>query len=182
MLLYKTNFKEGKSALNLAIKTANENKSTVILANDPDADRLAVAERQASGDWRIFNGNEIGALLGWWLWYNYTLQHMIEIESDPTFRTRAYMLYSTVSSHIIKAGSKGFNSEDKLAGFKWTGNRTHELLQENKHVLFCFEEAIGLMCGRRGLYKDGVSAEMAIYLRRSEGKRLSEQLDCIYDK
>ena len=50
------NPEEGKSALNLAIKTANENNSTIILANDPDADRLAVAEKTPSGEWKIFNG------------------------------------------------------------------------------------------------------------------------------
>ena len=43
------NPEEGKSALNLAIETANKNDSTVILANDPDADRMAVAEKQSNG-------------------------------------------------------------------------------------------------------------------------------------
>ena len=62
------NPEEGKSALNLAIKTADENNSTIILANDPDADRLAVAEKTETGEWKIFNGNEIASLLGWWIW------------------------------------------------------------------------------------------------------------------
>ena len=46
--------------------TAERNGSSVILANDPDADRLAIAERREDGTWRVFNGNEIGVLLGWW--------------------------------------------------------------------------------------------------------------------
>jgi phosphomannomutase len=51
------NPEEGKSSLNLAIKTANESNSTIILANDPDADRLAVAEKNSTtGEWKIFNG------------------------------------------------------------------------------------------------------------------------------
>lgn len=39
----------------------------MILANDPDADRLAVAEKLEDGSWKVFNGNELGALLGWWI-------------------------------------------------------------------------------------------------------------------
>ena len=61
------NPEEGKAALNLAQKTADENNSTVILANDPDADRFALAEKQNDGTWKIFNGNELGGLLGWWM-------------------------------------------------------------------------------------------------------------------
>lgn len=66
------NPEEGKSALDLAIKTANENGASIILANDPDADRFALAEKNRNtGEWKIFNGNEIAALLGWWLWHNF---------------------------------------------------------------------------------------------------------------
>jgi phosphoglucomutase/phosphopentomutase len=167
----------------LAIRTANENNSTVILANDPDADRLAVAEKQSNGEWKIFNGNEIGALLGWWLWNNFSARN------PPEAVKNAYMLYSTVSSHILKAiaEKEGFNCEDTLTGFKWMGNRANQLLQDGKQVVFSFEEAIGFMCGTNVLDKDGVSAEsvvaeMAIYLNEVEQRRLSEQLDWIYDK
>ena len=48
------------------METADRHGSVIILANDPDADRLAVAERREDGSWRVFNGNEIGVLLGWW--------------------------------------------------------------------------------------------------------------------
>ena len=46
----------------LAIKAAEANNSRVILANDPDADRLAVAEKQKDGSWKVFTGNELGGL------------------------------------------------------------------------------------------------------------------------
>jgi phosphomannomutase len=54
------------------------------------------------------------------------------------------MLYSTVSSHILKsiAEVEGFNTIDTLTGFKWLGNISHELINQNKYVLFAFEEAM----------------------------------------
>ncbi|GFO11872.1 phosphoglucomutase 2, partial [Plakobranchus ocellatus] len=56
------------------METADKNRSKVILANDPDADRLAVAEKTESG-WRVFSGNEIGAFLGWWCWTSWRQKH-----------------------------------------------------------------------------------------------------------
>ncbi|RMZ94262.1 phosphoglucomutase-2, partial [Brachionus plicatilis] len=119
------NPEEGKSSLNLAIKTANENESTLIIANDPDADRLAIAEKLPGGEWKIFNGNETASLLGWWLWHNYKATN-----PDENDFSNVYMLYSTVSSHILKsiAAVEGFSCEDTLTGFKWMGNRAHDLL------------------------------------------------------
>jgi phosphomannomutase len=64
------NPEEGASALDLSFKTADRVKASYILANDPDADRLCIAQKEAAG-WRILTGNEIGALLGWWLIYTF---------------------------------------------------------------------------------------------------------------
>ena len=79
--------------------------------------RLAVAEKnRKTSEWKIFNGNEIGALLGWWLWHNFKCQHKEEIEKDSNFVKNAYMLYSTVSSCILKsiAEVEGFMCEDVI--------------------------------------------------------------------
>ena len=58
------------------MKTAEQCGATLILANDPDTDRLAMVERDpASGKWDIFTGNEIGSLLGWWLFKHYKERH-----------------------------------------------------------------------------------------------------------
>jgi phosphomannomutase len=60
---------EEKGALNLAKSFSEENGCDVVLANDPDADRLAVAERdQSSGEWTVFHGDQIGSMLGLWIW------------------------------------------------------------------------------------------------------------------
>lgn len=183
------NPEEGKSSLNLAIKTANENESTIILANDPDADRLAIAEKNTeTNEWKIFNGNETASLIGWWIWSNFKEKNKEHIENNKDFAKDIYMLYSTVSSQILNsiAEKEGFSCEDTLTGFKWMGNRTHDLLKQNKKVIFCFEEAIGFMCGTNVLDKDGISAEavvaeMAIHLKKHHNRTLHEQLDYIYD-
>lgn len=176
------NPEEGEGALSLSMDTANANNSTVILANDPDADRLAVAEKLDSGKWHIFSGNETGALLGWWSWHSFRLKHPDFPASD------VYMLSSTVSSKILETIAKyeGFNFEETLTGFKWMGNRSDTVLHEGKIVLFAFEEAIGFMCGSNVLDKDGVSAamvasELATYLYE-QGLTLHKQLDNIYQK
>lgn len=66
------NPEEGEGALALAMATADRAGSNIILANDPDADRLAVAVRRpGGGGWCILSGNEIGALLGKWTWDAY---------------------------------------------------------------------------------------------------------------
>jgi phosphomannomutase len=57
------NPEEGKGALELSFKAAAASGATLVLANDPDADRLAAAELQPDGQWRMFSGNEIGMLI-----------------------------------------------------------------------------------------------------------------------
>ena len=86
------NPEEGKSALvsfgakavatcllyqDLAIGTAERHDCSIIIANDPDADRLAVAEYNMNGykEWRVFSGNELGSLLAWWAWMNFRREH-----------------------------------------------------------------------------------------------------------
>ncbi|EFN68302.1 Phosphoglucomutase-2 [Camponotus floridanus] len=176
------NPEEGKSALNLSIKLANESNSSIILANDPDADRLACAMKTKSGDWHVFSGNELGALLGWWMIHTYQVLHPDVDMSD------AYMLASTVSSKILAsmAKKKGFNFEETLTGFKWMGNKAIELMEENKDILFAYEEAIGFMCGSKVLDKDGISAgvrvaELAAYLE-TINLTLLEKLQEIYQE
>lgn len=173
------NPEEGKSALDLSVQTANANNSTVILANDPDADRLAVAEKN-NGKWKVFTGNEIGALLGAWLWYAFEEKKTNIKASD------VYMISSTVSSKILKsiALEKGFNFVETLTGFKWMANKACELMAKGKTVLFAFEEAIGFMCGTTVLDKDGVGAAMAVaelcaHLH-ARGLTLTSELENIY--
>ncbi|KAH8331645.1 hypothetical protein KR074_008924 [Drosophila pseudoananassae] len=176
------NPEEGKTSLDLAIKTAKQSNSQVILANDPDADRLAVAVQREDGSYRLFSGNEVGALLGWW---SLEFYKMTVPDCDVS---NCVMISSTVSSKILKAMAEreGFTFFDTLTGFKWMGNKAIEQEQAGKTVLFAFEEAIGFMVGTAVLDKDGVSAAthvatMACYLRCTQCMTLEEKLRDIYE-
>ena len=77
-------------------------------------------------------------IIGWYQWFTWR-------NRNPTIDVKdIYMLYSTVSSHILKsiADVEGFNTIETLTGFKWIGNKAHELLNDKKHVLFAFEESM----------------------------------------
>jgi len=171
---------EEGDTLKLALATATENQSSIVLANDPDADRLALAEMQPTGEWKIFTGNELGCLLAWWMWYR--------AEKSGVDPAKAVMIASTVSSKILESMSKveGFVFEETLTGFKWMANRSLELKKQGYHILFAFEEALGYMCGIDVPDKDGVSAashlcELAVHLEKA-GMTLTDQLNSIYQK
>uniref|UniRef100_A0A1A9WEI5 Phosphoglucomutase-2 n=1 Tax=Glossina brevipalpis TaxID=37001 RepID=A0A1A9WEI5_9MUSC len=178
------NPEEGKSSLDLSIKKAESEGINMILANDPDADRLAFAEKDNNtGIWKIFKGNELGALLGWWSITNYKALHP-EVDMD-----KCYVIASTVSSKILLAIGKkeGLHFIETLTGFKWMGNLAIELMQKDKHVLFAYEESIGFMFSTAVLDKDGVSAAahlatMACYLNSVECLTLTEKLQQIYEE
>ncbi|XP_072920953.1 phosphopentomutase [Hemitrygon akajei] len=177
------NPEEGKDVLTLSFALADKEGAKVILANDPDADRLAVAEKQEGGGWKVFSGNELGALLGWWI---FTCWKKLNPESSRL--KNVYMLSSTVSSKILQAIAlkEGFHFEETLTGFKWMGNKAKELLDKGNEVLFAFEEAIGYMSTKFVLDKDGVSAaaivaEMASFLA-CKNITLSQKLKAIYEE
>lgn len=118
----------------LSFALAEKEGAKVVLANDPDADRLAAAEKQDesvpssvngdtndrpgfkrvcfcfSGRWRVFTGNELGALLGWWMFHSWKQQNAA---ADAAAVKRLYMLSSTVSSKILRAIAlkEGFHFE-----------------------------------------------------------------------
>ncbi|XP_063618504.1 phosphopentomutase [Cydia splendana] len=156
-------------------RLAEQRRARLVLVNDPDADRLAVAEfDQSSKKWKVFSGNEMGALLSWWL-----LKHATGDDADR------YVITSIVSSKMLRAIVKGRGHfVETLTGFKWMGNTALLLMQQGKNPLFAFEEAIGYMCSPRVPDKDGVSAavhvaSLASHLY-SSGSSLGEQLQALY--
>ncbi|RVE51871.1 hypothetical protein evm_003491 [Chilo suppressalis] len=168
---------EEVECLQLSKKLAEEKGVRLVLVNDPDADRLAVAEHDPSSkSWKVFSGNEMGTLLGWWL------IRQFEANGDSK---ELYVIASVVSSKMLKALVKGKGEfVETLTGFKWMGNATLLLEQQGKVPLFAFEEAIGYMCNPTVPDKDGVSAAVQVASLAShlysKGSTLVQQLDDLY--
>ncbi|RYH31243.1 hypothetical protein EON65_03130 [archaeon] len=147
---------EEKGALDIALAFAKEHNCSVVIANDPDADRLAVAERMGGQDantWHVFSGNEIGVILGYW--------HILQYKLQPgNNASSAAVLASIVSSRMLRgiARAEGVQYFDTLTGFKWLGNKAMDLSTAGSDVLFSYEEALGYCCGSVLRDKDGVSA------------------------
>ncbi|GJN94689.1 hypothetical protein Rhopal_007780-T1 [Rhodotorula paludigena] len=169
---------EEAGALDLALAHADRVGSTIVLANDPDADRFCAAEKQQDGEWMVFTGDQLGALLGSWAIERHR-QTGAPIE-------KLAMCASTVSSKMLEAMARkeGFAFRETLTGFKWIGNELQKLEDEGFTPLFAYEEAIGFANGTTIKDKDGITAlalfvEMATALSRF-GKPLSVHLDSLY--
>jgi phosphomannomutase len=141
---------EEPGALDLALDLARQRSAALILANDPDADRLA-AVVPGGGDWRPLSGNEIGALLG-----DYMLRN------DPNPR-ESIVVSSIVSSPLLAAiaASYGARHEQTLTGFKWIVRAGLALeASTGGRFIFGYEEALGYTVGSTVRDKDGISAAL----------------------
>jgi len=167
---------EEKGALDIGQAFAVSQGCSILFANDPDADRLAVTEHcPESGKWTVFSGDQIGCLLGLYLYENMAYE-------------KPSMCASTVSSKLLAeiARVEGFHFEDTLTGFKYIGSRACELSKEDFKPLFAYEEAIGFCCGDIVFDKDGISA-MLVFAQLTcsvyaQGKTIGQHLQGIYDK
>lgn len=143
---------EEKGALDLALALCEETQAGLLLANDPDADRLAAGARDRQGRMRVFSGNELGVLLG-----AYCLK---ERRPRPD---RPLVVTTIVSSSQLGAiaGDLGAVYAETLTGFKWIENRALELERtEGLETVFGYEEALGYSVGDVVRDKDGISAAL----------------------
>ncbi len=173
---------EEPGAMDLAFALASTTQASLVLANDPDADRLGVAvpERGPSGGYRRLTGNEVGVLLGYYL----LTERATPTPSQSQSRLRA-VVSSIVSSPLLGriARDLGVHYEETLTGFKWIAHRAIDLDREGYEFVFGYEEALGYCVGNAVLDKDGISAgcliaEFAAVLR-GRGLTLADALDSI---
>lgn len=153
---------EERGALDLALQTARTHGASLVLANDPDADRFAAAELASDGMARVFTGDELAALFVDWM-----TSRLVERHGSGHDMSRYAVVTSTVSSKLLAsmARQRGFTFHESMTGFKWL-NKTAVDLERNvgKTVLLTYEEAIGFNVTRNVVRdKDGVSAAAMFY-------------------
>ena len=160
---------EEPGALDLAIALAEEVDAGVVLANDPDADRLAVC-LPCRGGWRALTGNQIGQVLG-----DYLLEH------DAGSGT-PLVVSSIVSSPMLGsiAAARGARFEQTLTGFKWIANAALDLAEEGFRFVFGYEEALGYTVGPVVRDKDGIGAAVVFADMMTRGETVWGRLERLY--
>ncbi len=169
-------------ALKLGLALAEKTGADLMLATDPDADRVGIAVRCADGSYSLVTGNEVGVLL-----LDYICAGRIEKGTMPK---RPVAVKSLVSTPLADAVAKEYGVElrNVLTGFKWIGDQIGRLEKDGEveRFIFGFEESYGYLAGPYVRDKDAIVSsmlicEMAAYYR-SIGSSLKERLDAIYEK
>ena len=165
---------EEKEALSLALEYAKAGGADLVLATDPDADRVGIAVRDAKGEYTLLNGNETGVLM-----MAYMLSQKREqgkLGADPT------IIKTIVTTDMAFGLAQAYNAAVKevLTGFKYIG----EELDKTENYVMGLEESYGYLVGDHARDKDAVSAAMMIVemcaYYKTQGITLLEQLQKLY--
>ena len=172
---------EFRAALELALKLAEEVKPNLVVATDPDADRMGTAIPHA-GEYKLLSGNEMGVLLMDWL------IKMAEANGeDPKEKVAVTSIVSSTMPDAL-AKDKGFELRRVLTGFKYIGDQIDQLKDagEEDRYLMGFEESYGYLVGTHARDKDAIVAvEMCVEMASdyaSKGMDLYEAMDALYQK
>jgi phosphomannomutase len=170
---------EEPGALDLALAQARRSGADLVIANDPDGDRLAVAvpDEDAPGGWRMLTGDQLGALLG---------AYLLERDAtrqDPAAHKRPLVATTIVSATMLASIAAAAEAQyaETLTGFKWIV-RAADLRPEVRFI-YGYEEALGYTVGRTVRDKDGIGAALAVLSlaakARSGGESLLEAYDAL---
>ncbi len=164
---------EEDGAMDMVIALAKANNADIACANDPDADRFAVAARKPDGEYQMLTGDQVGSLFGYYL-------------LSKTDANKQLVGNTIVSSTLLSkiARSMGAEYYQTLTGFKWLTNIAMQKQTAEKQFLFAYEEALGYTVGNKVWDKDGLSALVAFAQLtaelKSQGKTVWDQLEAIY--
>ena len=167
-------------ALRLGLELAKKEGADLMLATDPDADRVGIAMKCPDGSYELVSGNEVGALL-----LDYICAGRIEKGTMPE---KAVAVKSIVSTPLADAIAEHYGVEMRsvLTGFKWIGDQIAQLEAANEveRFIFGFEESYGYLAGPYVRDKDAIIGsmlicEMAAYYR-SIGSSIKQRLEEIY--
>ena len=171
---------ELKEALQKGLELCEATSADLLLATDPDSDRVSIAVRRADGTYRLYTGNEIGAMLT-----EYILSSRKALGDLPE---KPVVVKTIVTTKIIKAICDKYSCEmrDVLTGFKYIGEVILGLEQQGEEgrFVFGFEESCGYLSGTYVRDKDAVVAsmlicEMAAFYKK-QGKSLVDVIDGLY--
>ena len=167
-------------ALRLGLELAEKSGADLMLATDPDADRVGIAVRCKDGSYELLSGNEVGVLL-----LDYICKARIENGTMPKDPVMVKSIVSTPLADVV-AAHYGVECRNVLTGFKWIGDQIARLeaAGQVERFIFGFEESYGYLAGSYVRDKDAVIGsmlicEMAAYYR-SIGSSIKEELDRIY--
>ncbi|MBR6342621.1 MAG: phospho-sugar mutase [Selenomonadaceae bacterium] len=168
------------AALEKGLELAKEIGADLMLATDPDADRVGIAMKCPDGSYELVSGNEMGVLL-----LDYICQGRIEKKTMPKDPVAVMSLVSTPLADKV-AEHYGVELRHVLTGFKWIGDQILHLEEkgEEERFIFGFEESYGYLSGSYVRDKDAVVGsmlicEMAAYYR-SIGSSIKQRLEEIY--
>lgn len=172
---------EIRQAFECALKLAETVKPDLLLATDPDADRIGIAVPNGD-EYRLFSGNEVGALL-----LEYVLKYK---KANGTLPENPVAVKTIVTTNVCKkiAADYGCELRDVLTGFKFIGEQIGLLEADGEagRYIFGFEESYGYLAGSYVRDKDSVVAAMLICemvaFYKAKGKNLIEVLSELYDK
>lgn len=166
---------EERGALDRVTELAKRVSADIILANDPDVDRLAASIPDGAGGWMALSGNQIGVLLA-----------DFALEKAPR-SPQPLVAQSIVSSPMLRsiAAKYGAHYEETLTGFKWIWTAALDLMaKRNLNYVFGYEEALGYCVGHLVRDKDGISAALILAelaaLERENGGSLRARLEALY--
>lgn len=172
---------EEAGAFEYAIRLGEETKADVLLATDPDADRMGAAVRQPDGTYQVITGNQIAAILLDYLLFAH--------QKAGTLAANAAAVKSIVSSELptVIAEHYGAKMINVLTGFKFIAEQIKNYEETNAHTfMFGFEESYGYLVQPFVRDKDAIQAvllltEVAAHFK-SEGKTLYDGLQALYEK
>ena len=173
---------EDLKAFNLAIKLAKQIDADIILATDPDADRLGVlAKDSKTGEYKPFTGNMSGLLIAEYI--------LSQKSAKNVLPKNGALVTSIVSSNLAQAISKEYNIEfiEVLTGFKYIGEQIRNFeINNDKEYVFGFEESYGCLVGTHARDKDAVTAVMmlceAAAFYKKQNMTLCDQMTNIFEK
>jgi len=169
-------------ALRLGLELAEKEGADLMLATDPDADRVGIAMKCPDGTYELVSGNEVGVLL-----LDYICASRIEKGTMPEKAVAVKSIVSTPLADAV-AANYGVELRNVLTGFKWIGDQIAQLeaAGEVDRFIFGFEESYGYLAGPYVRDKDAIIGsmlicEMAAYYR-SIGSSIKQRLEEIYAK